>query len=225
MLSVGNAMRWRSDNAWKVNLAVGVGVAGTYQYSRDDKVVALPLIDVEWRNRYFFSTQRGLGFNWINSGQTLAGPRITYDWGRKQGDDAFLAGTDDIGATAELGFFWLRYSGPWRLNADLKYALSSHKGIRGAFGVARGNPLSENSSLFVGIEGHYGSKKYNYAHFEDGATGINDVTPYLSLIRNLRNGGYVGVDGRFSFVLGPADTTNLSASYGHSASFLVGRRF
>jgi outer membrane scaffolding protein for murein synthesis (MipA/OmpV family) len=225
LLAVGTAMRWQSQNPWKVNLAAGIGVAGTYQYSRDDQVVALPLVDVEWRERFFFSTQRGIGYNWIRAERTVAGPRITFDLGRQRGDDAFLDNTEDIDPTAELGFFWIRYSGPWRFNADIKYGLGGHKGVRGAVGVAYGSQLSDNSSLFVGAEAHYASKKYNFAYFGASDHGINDVTPYLSLVRALRGGAYIGVDGRFSFVVGPADTTNLSAAYGHSASFLIGRRF
>jgi outer membrane scaffolding protein for murein synthesis (MipA/OmpV family) len=225
LLAVGNAMRWQSQTPWKVNLGIGVGVTGTYTYSRDDQVVVLPLADIEWRERFFFSTQRGIGYNWINGTTTVAGPRVTFDWGRQRGDDDALGNTEDIDAAAELGFFWLRYSGSWRFNADIKYGLGGHGGIHGALGVARGNKLSENASLFVGVETHYASKKYNFAYYEAGEHGFNDITPYLSLVRELRSGAYVGVDGRFSIVLGPADTSNLSASYGHSASILVGRRF
>jgi outer membrane scaffolding protein for murein synthesis (MipA/OmpV family) len=225
LMGAANAMRWQSQNPWKVNIAAGIGVAGTYQYSRDDQIVLLPLLDAEWRETFFFSTQRGIGYNWIRNSTTLAGPRVTFDWGRDRGDDEMLENTEDIEPAAELGFFWLRYSGPWRFNADIKYALGGHGGIRGALGLARGNKLSEVSSLFVGLEAHYASKKYNFAYFEAGDHSVNDISPYLSLVRELRNGAYVAVDGRFSFVLGAANTSNLSASFGHSASILVGRRF
>lgn len=225
MLAAANAMRWQSQSPWKVNLALGVGVAGTYQYSRDDQVVVLPLIDAEWRDRFFFSTQRGIGYNWIRNDRTTAGPRITFDLGRDRSDDDALGNTEDIDPAAELGYFWLRYSGPWRFNADIKYGLGGHGGIRGALGFARGNKIAANASLFLGIETHYASKKYNYAYFDASDHGINDITPYLSLLREMRNGGYVAVDGRFSIVAGPADTSNRSASFGHSASILVGKRF
>ncbi len=225
LMAAANAMRWQSVNPWKVNLAVGIGVAGTYQYSRDDQVVLLPLVDAEWRERFFFSTQRGVGYNWIRNDTTVGGPRVTFDWGRDRSDDDALGNTEDIEPAAELGFFWLRYAGAWRFNADIKYALGSHGGIHGALGLARGNKLADNASLFVGLETHYASKKYNFAYFEAGDHGFNDITPYLSLVRDLRNGGYVAVDGRFSIIIGPADTSNLTTSYGHSASILVGRRF
>ncbi len=225
LLAAGNAMRWQSQNPWKVNLALGVGVTGTYQYSRDDQIVVLPLVDAEWRETFFFSTQRGIGYNWIRNDRTLAGPRITFDWGRDPGDDDAIGNTEDIDPAAELGYFWLRYAGPWRFNADIKYGLGGHGGIRGALGFARGNKLSANSSLFLGVETHYASKKYNFAYFGAGDHGFNDITPYLSLVREMRNGGYVAVDGRVSVVFGPAEKSDLTTTYGHSASLLVGRRF
>jgi outer membrane scaffolding protein for murein synthesis (MipA/OmpV family) len=225
LLAVGNALRWQSLNPWKVNLGIGFGFASTYPYSRDEKLVLLPLIDVEWRDVAFVSTQRGVGFNWIRTGNVVAGMRVTYDWGRQTGDDAFLRGTDDVNPTAEVGFFWMGYAGPWRLNADLRYGLSGHNGIRGAAGIAHGTQLAANASIFVGLEAHFASTKYNFAYFEVVEHGVNDVTTYLSLVRDLRNGAYLGLDGRFFLVSGPAGQSNLSAAYGHAASVLVGRRF
>ena len=68
-LAAPNAMRWQSDNPWKVNLAAGIGIGPRYEYSRGTSTRILPLIDVEWRGTFFASTQRGIGYNWLRSGK------------------------------------------------------------------------------------------------------------------------------------------------------------
>lgn len=224
-LAAPNAMRWQSDNPWKVNLAVGFGIGPTYEYARDTDVRVLPLIDVEWRGTFFASTQRGIGYNWIRSSSTVAGPRITFDLGRAHGDDEFLANTDDVKSTPEIGFFWTRYVGSLRLNADFKYATSSHKGVHGAVGFANGGRLSPNTTVFAGVEVHYGSKKYNFAYYEQGDHAINDVTPYLMMVRDLSNGMYITLDGHVSAVVGAAGKSDLNASTSYSAGAMFGKRF
>lgn len=224
-LAPPNALRWQSDNPWKVNLAIGFGVAPTYAYSRNVEGTVLPLIDVEWRERVFASTQRGIGYKWIRTGSTVLGPRLTYDFGRKESQDDALGTADDVGAAVELGMFWTHYSGSWRFNADFKYAASGHSGVHGAIGVANGGMPSANTSLFAGVEVHYASKQYNFAYFEDGEHAINDVTPYLIMVRNLSDGMYLTLDGRVALITGAAGTSNLTGSTSYSAGATFGKRF
>lgn len=225
LLAGANAMRWESNAAWKVNMALGLGIAPAFEYAEGGELEVLPLIDVEWRQRYFFSTQRGLGFNWTNRTATQAGPRLTMDWGRKASADRVLAGTQDIDPAIEIGWFWLNYSGPWRFNADIKQAVSGHKGVRGAFGAAHGGPIAPNANAIVGVEAHYASDRYNGAYFNKAARGVNDVTPYLIVVRNLGGGAYVAADARVSFALSLTKETSIVADRSYSAGAMFGRRF
>lgn len=224
-LSAGNAVRWQSDQPWKVNLGIGAGLAPRFEYSRDNDVTLLPLIDVEWRDFLFASTQRGVGANLINNGRVTAGARVTYDFGREPGDDEFLEETEPVAATPQVGVFWISYSGPWRFSADVKYATSSYKGLEGMVGIAHGGNLNDNTNVIAGIDVHFATKKYNAAYFDDAATGLNDFTPFLTVVHHLSQGMYVSLDGRISFVTGPAAKSDITGSRSYFAGALFGKRF
>jgi outer membrane scaffolding protein for murein synthesis (MipA/OmpV family) len=224
-LAAANAMRWQSDGNWSLNLGVGLGLAPTYQYARDKELVFLPLIEVDWRGFAFASTQRGVGVNLLRSASTIAGARITYDWGRKSSDDDFLSGTVDVEATPQVGGFWTTYLGAWRFTADLKYATSSYKGIAGSLGIAHGGQLAPATSIIAGIDTHFADRKYNGAYFDVANRGFNDVTPFLSLIHAFPSGLYVTLDGRIALVTGPAGQSDLTAAYAYSAASVLGWRF
>ncbi len=225
LLGGPNAIRWRSDAAWKLNLGVGLGLAPKFDYSRDNELVFLPMVDMEWRNFVFASTQRGIGVKFINTGRTEAGPRLTYDFGRSPTDDDFLDGTDEIASTPQVGAYWMSYLGAWRLSADFKYATSSYKGVEGTFGLAYGGALTDSTNVIAGLDAHFGDKKYNEAYFGDGNFGFNDVTPFLQLIHNMNRGMYITLDGRVSVVLGPAKSPDFTSSRSYSASTIIGKRF
>ena len=225
LLSSANAIRWDSDAAWKVNLGAGLGLAPKFDCSRDNELALLPMLDIEWHNFAFASTQRGVGLKLINSRSTEAGPRITYDFGRSPTDDDFLDETDEIEATPQVGAYWISYFGAWRMTADFKYATSSYKGFSGAFGLAYGGALTDSTNVIAGVETHYAGKKYNLAYFEDGKSGLNDVTPFLQVIHNMPRGMYLSLDGRISIVSGAAKTADFTASSSYSAGAIVGKRF
>lgn len=225
LLSSANAIRWQSDAPWKLNLGVGLGLAPKFDYARDNELLFLPMVDMEWRNFVFASTQRGVGIKLVNTFRTEAGVRLTYDFGRSPGDDDFLDDTDRIGATPQVGAYWTSYFGAWRLSADFKYATSSYKGVEGSVGLAYGGALTDSTNVIAGLDAHFADKKYNSAYFGDGNVGLNDVTPFLQLIHNLGRGAYITLDGRLSLVQGSADIPNFTASRSYSTTAIVGRRF
>ncbi len=225
LLSSANAIRWQSDAAWKLNLGVGLGLAPKFDYARDNELLFLPMVDMEWRNFVFASTQRGVGVKLINTFRTEAGARLTYDFGRSPTDDDFLNNTNRIGATPQVGAYWTSYFGAWRLSADFKYATSSYKGVEGSLGLAYGGALTASTNTIAGLDTHFGDKEYNFAYFNDGNVGITNVTPFLQLIHNLGGGAYVTLDGRLSLVLGPAKIPDFTASRSYSTVAIIGKRF
>ena len=136
-LSSANAMRWQSDAAWKVNLGAGFATVPKFDYSSDNELVFLPMVDIEWRNFVFASTQRGVGVKLVNNGRSEGGVRLTYDFGRDPTDDDLLAGTNKVDATQQVGAYWMTYVGPWRWSADFKYATSSYESFLVTLGLAQ----------------------------------------------------------------------------------------
>jgi outer membrane scaffolding protein for murein synthesis (MipA/OmpV family) len=224
-LSSANAIRWDSEAAWKVNLGAGLGLAPKFEYARDSELALLPMLDIEWRNFAFASTQRGVGFKLLDTRSTETGVRLTYDFGRSPTDDDFLDGTAEIEATPQLGGYLITYLGAWRVTADFRYATSSYKGISGAIGLAYGGALTDATNVIAGIDAHYASKKYNFAYFEEGKSGVNDVTPFLQIIHSMPRGMYVSLDGRIAIVSGAAKSPDYTASRSYAAGAIVGKRF
>ena len=92
------SMRNQSDSEWKVNLGAGLGFGPGFIGGSQGKAHFLPIVDIEWRKSIFASTQRGIGMNLFGNRQTVAGPRLTFDWGRSPTDDTALANTAKVKA-------------------------------------------------------------------------------------------------------------------------------
>lgn len=168
----------------------------------------LPVIDTEWRGRVFISTVRGVGINWVHTSDTLFGPRITYDAGRKESLDASLAGTGDIKSGYEAGLFFVHFSGPWRFDSDIRQRVTSGpKAVRATLGATIGGPIAANANLFFGGRVEYDGSKYNEAYYLDAGAGITNVITYMAVVRELGGGTYLGFDGQVGRLLGPASRT------------------
>ncbi len=220
------SMRAQNSSEWRINLGGMMAFAPAFHGGSDTKVYALPLVDVEWRGAVFASTQRGLGMNWIRKRQTVAGPRLTIDWGRKPSDDIRLTNTTEIKRSLEAGAFFVHYAGPWRFDGDLRKGVSTgHKGIRASLGAAIGGRLSEASTLIVGSSLQYTGKKYNDAYYSEKGGGLTGLGIYSDIIREVGDGGYVGLSVRADVILGAAKKAVFTEDNQYFAGMVAGVRF
>lgn len=220
------SMRAQSSDDWRVNLGAMMGFAPSYYGGNDAEAHFLPLIDVEWRGAVFASTQRGLGMNWVRKRQTIAGPRLTIDWGRKPSDDTRLANTTEIKRSLEAGAFFVHYTGPWRIEGDLRKGVTKgHKGIRGNFGVGLGGRLSEANTLIIGGSLQYTSTKYNEAYFSVKDGGFTGLSFYADIIREVGEGGYVGLHVQSDTLFGAAKKAAFTEDNQYFAGMVAGVRF
>jgi outer membrane scaffolding protein for murein synthesis (MipA/OmpV family) len=220
------SMRAQNSSEWRVNLGGMVAFAPAFHGGDDSKLYALPLIDVEWRGTVFASTQRGLGMNWIRKRETVAGPRLTIDWGRKPSDDTRLNNTTEIKRSLEAGAFFIHYAGPWRFDGDLRKGVSTgHKGIRASLGAAIGGRLSETSTLILGSSLQYTGAKYNNAYYSVESGGITGLGVYSNILREVSDGGYVGLSVRVDVILGAAKKAVFTEDTQYFAGMVAGVRF
>ena len=176
-----NALRGTAATSqWRGNFGVGVGLAPDYPGSKDYSLVGLPLVDIEWRDTAFFSTQRGLGAHLFTTRQLRAGARLTYDRGRDNDANERLRTLPDIKPSVELGGFVEYYRKAWRFTADARKGMSDgHEGVIISGGAALGGRVSERASLIAGGDIHFADSDYMDAYFSFGGVsaegGLRDV--------------------------------------------------
>ncbi len=218
-LNGATAIRLPSEGEWRVLMGAGGGYAPSYAGSDEYEAVALPLIDVEWRGAVFLSTQRGLGYNMVRKRDTVAGPRLTLDQGRKSADSATLTGMPDIKSSPELGFFFKHFSGPWRFTGDIRMGLTDagHNGVTGSFGTAVGGRVSERANLFLGADLRWGSTDYMNSYYGvsasnssttlstfDASAGLRDLSAFATVVYLFNRQLYLSAEGRLQMIVGPA---------------------
>lgn len=225
-LQGGAAVRGVSSGNWSGNVAAGFGVVPDYFGAADASVEPLPLIDLEWRGALFASTQRGLGWNVVRGNETLIGPRLTIDWGRKASDSPRLAGTNDVKRSLEAGVFAVRYLGPWRFDGDIRQGLSGgHEGLHTRVGVAHGSRIAPATSIILGASTHFAGKKYSLAYFGANTSGFTDLTATLNFVHEFGRGMYASLGGGTALLLGNAKAASFAKEYSAFGTVLIGRRF
>jgi outer membrane scaffolding protein for murein synthesis (MipA/OmpV family) len=214
------SLRNQSASEWKVNLGIGMQIAPSFWGGADSKIYGLPIVDMEWRGTFFASTQRGIGVNLIGRGQTVSGLRLTFDMGRKPTDHIRLTNTSRVKASPELGWFVVHYTGPWRIEADVRKGLGSgHKGVRINLGAALGGKLSEKNTLILGGTVRYTGTKYNKAYWDLKSSSFTSFGVYGDIIREVgEGGGYVGFNVGMDMLFGPVR----KAVYTENSQFRVG---
>ncbi len=116
---------------WNVNLGAGVGVVPDFPGANAYRARVLPFFLVNYGKVLFFGPM-GLGVNVVNANGFRAGPLIGFQGGRNEGDDAHLHGLGDISASLTGGFFAAYQSGPVRVSATVRQALThTDNGLQG----------------------------------------------------------------------------------------------
>ena len=236
-LSAGTAVASPSEGPWRVNVGAGVAAAPVYLGGDEFDAKPLPLVDIDYRNFFFLSTQRGLGANLLRGSRYRAGVRLTPDYGRDSEDSPRLRGVPDVETGVEAGVFIEAYSGSWRFQADLRQEIASgHGGMLASADVAYGGRLSEQMSLFLGAGLTYMGEEYAASYFSvpagaplpafEAASGIRDLSPYAQLVYHFSPRFYAALEGRAYALIGEAaDSPLVETDLPFTGSFLIGYRF
>ena len=225
---------------WQLNVGFGAAYAPEYFGSDSFEMKPLPLVDIEYKNRLYASTQRGFGYNIWHGRTVRAGPRITWDFGRDSAVDQRLATLPDIDPSLEVGFAFEGYLAAWRFRADIRKGVSTgHEGLLMNADVAWGSRWSKRSSIIVGARTTYMGSNYADAYFSVNAanataglpaynagSGLRDLTGYAQIVFDVTKELYVSVEGRGTMLLSEADDSPISeTSNFFVGSAMVGYRF
>lgn len=101
---------------------------------------------------------------------------------RESGDNAELAGLDDVDASLELGAGMAHVGADWRVFGDLRYGVTGHGGLVGQVGYDAILRPSEVLTLTLGPRVDFGNARFNRTYFgvtdeESAASGLAQFRP------------------------------------------------
>lgn len=226
--------------AFRVNIAGGAALVPDYMGSDDLSVRAIPLLDVNYRGTLFLSTQQGVGWNMWRKRTLRAGPRLTFDFGRKATDSPSLSGLPDVESGVEAGLFFEKFAGSWRFKGDIRKEIGGgHGGLLINGEAAWGQRWSAKTSLIMGMRTTYMDDTYAESYFTVSAAnarvgrpafaatgGFRDVSPYVQLIYDFTQSFYLATELRATTFLGQAaDSPITETDNSFTGTAMIGFRF
>ena len=214
---------------WRVIAGVAAEVQPVYDGARAYQVGGGPVLNVYYKDIWYFSTGEGFGYNILRGDHYQVGVGLSYDLGRKEDDDwANLHGMGDIKAAPAAKLY-----GSWVLSRKFPMILrvSARQYIGGAQGSV-GNasvyiPLPGSSKTFVMFAGpsisagtgHYLQTVYGVSAQQSVASGhpeylitspgTSDAGVGFSATKFLGSHLLLNLDAAISQVLGTASRSPL----------------
>ena len=233
--SPGLALRDTAHKTWRFNVGLGGAYAPIYQGAAESELKPVPVIDVEYRDRIFVSTVRGVGFDLFRSRNVRAGPRLTVDYGRDSSDAPELSGLPNVATGVELGGYVEAYINSFRLKLDARQeVLDGHGGALGGADLAYATRWGHRAIFVLGANVRvmgdayadaYFSSNRGAAPFKAGA-GLRDAGGYFQAVHAFGQGFYLGLNLRGTLLLGSAAESPLSEEdFSAALTTLLGWRF
>ncbi|HCM84111.1 MAG TPA: MipA/OmpV family protein [Alphaproteobacteria bacterium] len=235
--SSGNEKQWSG--------VVGAGAISMPEYlgANDNEVRFLPMIDIEYKQRYFLSTQRGLGFYFFRDNRFALATMVNMDWGRDESDNARLRGLGDLDPSAQLGVDLKWYINKWlSFDVDAYQAISpgGHEGAYGNVGFGGRWPVAKNFAFRANTGIRWASDTYMSNMFGVNATqsarsGLAQFNPDSALMAwqfgaaldfNLSPQWFVSPTFRYIGLLGDAADSPITQDDGqYYAGVFLGYKF
>lgn len=155
---------------WEVTLGAGAAARPTYPGSSSLTVWPLPLLDVKYSDRLFFSVFGGLGVNVVTLPALRLGVAVAPDFGRAEGSDARLSGWGHIDLAA-VGRVFAEYRlGPLLVGSSLRHEFGTSSGTLADVGLSSMFPVSRYLLLIGGATLTWADAQYMREYF-----GINSL--------------------------------------------------
>lgn len=156
----------KPDSDWVIRLG-GFGIiTPKYEGSDDHKIRAFPLIDIEYKERFFLNPVKGLGVWFWRGSQAKAGASVSYTNGRDEDDSSYLEGLGDVdgGVTANLYLDW--EPRPWSASLHYRRQMSGDDtgtlvDLRAGYGFRLVGPVFIKPSVRI----KYADSDYNQSYF------------------------------------------------------------
>ena len=217
-----------AKTTWAIHLGPGVLWTPQFEGARERRVVAIPVVDLRYKQDLFFvSVRDGVGATLLNFEGFRAGPILRLNGGRGETTSGPLNGLGGVPLTIEGGAF-ARYDFSQHAGAriEVRRGLGGHNGWLldvgadararlGAVGFSAGPRMSiadgSYNRAFFGVDQEQ-SARSGYARYDPGfgvrsigasASALWHVTDSVHAIAVLSYGRLVGAAGDSPIVTGP----------------------
>jgi outer membrane protein len=216
-LFVCSAYTFAADD-WEVTVGITPLITPEYEGADEYRVLPVPMLDIKYKDIYFFNPYRGLGFNWIHTRQLQAGPVMTYRLWQNESSNPALDGMGDIPGTLELGGFVNYYLPYIRFGADIKQGVNGHRGAIANFSMEAYGKIGKKIQYALGpryawVDQNYMQTYFGIDHTQSARTGLDAYFPGAGS-KEVGIGGFIGYDfnehwsistfGRLTRLLDPA---------------------
>ncbi|MDL2285460.1 MipA/OmpV family protein [Desulfovibrio sp. OttesenSCG-928-F07] len=203
-----------------VMLGAAAAAIPEFEGSHKHNIRFVPLFDINIKNRFFLSTDKGLGLNIISTPEWELSTAVNYGVGRKEKASTLLKGMGNISDGAVFAAHGAWTPGPFILNLDAKYGTGDIQGLNLTAGLAYVTmPVagvqwvnevsttfadSKYNNTFFGISKKQSQKsRHNYKYY-NAKSGIKDVALKSMLIYGLTEHVIVVLAGEYKQLVGPA---------------------
>lgn len=130
-----------------IQLGIGAGFTPDYLGSNNYRLRAMPRYSIRYKNLWRLNGTK-FSYNAIRVNGLLAGPILSYRFGRSESNNKALAGLGDVGGSFEVGVFAKYKYKSFIINADARQAAETNKGR--IYRLTIGHGLYTNDSLKIG---------------------------------------------------------------------------
>lgn len=212
----------QEDSDWSVSLGLGFAVAPEFEGSDKYKTQAVPLINIEYKDRFFLSSLDGaVGVYLFREPLWNMGLALGYNQGRKEKDSDLLKGMGNVDGAAEVKVFaeWTPDI-PFSAKLELAKGTGDINGFTATATLGHNTALSESLNWGNSISSTYSDSDYNkvffgitekqsrgskrrYEQYTPGS-GIKDVAYSTSLVYTVSDHWTAMVIGQYKRLTGPA---------------------
>lgn len=173
-----------------VNFSVGaVGLATPkYTGADDNRAVAYPMFDAQWKNGAFFSAYSGLGYNFSKDPSRQYGLRMSLEAARDESLSSKLHGLGDVNTALEPGAFYnYLVNQNYALTSSIRYGSGTeHNGLQISLGGRATTSLNTRHRLTASIGANWANTAYVQSYFgvnatQSAASGYSQFTPSAGL--------------------------------------------
>lgn len=205
-------------------LEVGLGVMSTPRYSGadDNHITVLPIVNAKY-NQFFFNLRRGLGIHLDLSNQFYFEQSLGYRNGRKDSDQTWGSGSDDLKGMGDIDSAWIttskvgvQFNPLVSLSFEATTALNHDQGIN--YGPTLSGHLPLSNDWAVGLSAHWLMATDDYTQTYYGVDSNQSVRSGLA--RYHTAGGGYGHTFNLTLVknFSPQISANVLLSYTHLSS-------
>ncbi|MGB0844069.1 MAG: MipA/OmpV family protein [Alphaproteobacteria bacterium] len=207
-------------NSQKLRGRIGTGLIARPDYigSNESKLQMIPVIDIEYKDRVFVSTERGIGVKVFNKEKFDA--NVFGTWRRGRDAEGDIKTFQDRDGSVALGLEIGSSFGPFRVSLNSDYGVSGDiKGAKSDLDLTYSQAIGSkfNAKFGLGLRG--GDSTYIDSLFGVSASDVSAGAPTITQSNEFSAGLvdiHTGIDAAYFL------TPNISLNLGLGASMLTG---